>query len=200
VAWESAHVVAWGSAHVEAWGSAHVEAWDSAHVVARNHVTVQQSDYSVVELSGFSVCVARTPRYVTTQSTGALVRLFQEEPYLEREGVPADDGHVVLFKRVSSDWLTQENTENQTRWEPGTTVEHPRWDPGVDECGPGKFHGVSVPFFADEFRHEEGDRYVAIRVAIADLHEWPNPRYPHKVAFRRGVVLHECDWYGKEIT
>ena len=41
--------------------------------------------------------------------------------------------------------------------------------------------------------------YVAISVAIADLYAWPNAAYPHKIAFRRGVVLHEVNRFGKQI-
>jgi hypothetical protein len=72
----------------------------------------------------------------------------------------------------------------------------PKWDPTSQECGEGKFHACSRTFFCDEFRSERGDRYVAIEVAVADLHAWKNPTYPHKIAFRTGRVLHECDRYG----
>jgi hypothetical protein len=40
--------------------------------------------------------------------------------------------------------------------------------------------------------------YIAIRVALVDLYEWPNAEYKHKIAFREGTVLYECDRFGKE--
>jgi len=56
-----------------------------------------------------------------------------------------------------------------------------------------------LPFFADEFRDEQDDRYIAIEIAVCDLYEWKDPSYPHKIGFREGKVLYECDREGKEI-
>ena len=37
-------------------------------------------------------------------------------------------------------------------------------------------------------------------IKLEDLHEWKkNPKYPHKIAFRSGTVLYECDRLGREI-
>lgn len=44
-------------------------------------------------------------------------------------------------------------------------------------------------------RKARGSSHVAVR----DLHAWDGGDYPHKIAFRAGVVLHECDRYGKKI-
>jgi hypothetical protein len=109
-------------------------------------------------------------------------------------------GLVTLFKRVSKDFLTQEGTINQTEWKIGSTVIHDAWDPSSGECGAGKFHACSRPYFCDEFRSDDGDLYVAIRVAVADLHAWENASYPHKIAFRECVVLHQCDRFGESIN
>lgn len=81
-----------------------------------------------------------------------------------------------------------------------TAVAHTQWEPTSAECGAGKFHAVSRPYFGDQFRSNIDDRYVAIRVKTEDLYVWPNAEYPHKVAFRAGTVLFECDRYGTEIT
>lgn len=40
---------------------------------------------------------------------------------------------------------------------------------------------------------------LAISVPVKDLHAWPNPQYPHKIAFRTCKVLYECDNFGKRI-
>src|SRR3990167_2255941 len=66
------------------------------------------------------------------------------------------------------------------------------------ECGEGKFHACSRPYFCDEFRNNNGDKYIAIEIKKDDLYAWPNPVYPHKIAFREGKVLYECDKFGKE--
>jgi hypothetical protein len=107
---------------------------------------------------------------------------------------------VTLYKRVSKEFLTQEGSENETCWQPGSTVSHPRWAPDTEECGSGKFHACAAPFLADEFRTISGDRYVAISIRTADLFAWRCiPEYPHKIAFREGTVLFECDRYGEHI-
>ncbi|RJO61078.1 MAG: hypothetical protein C4542_07270 [Dehalococcoidia bacterium] len=128
-----------------------------------------------------------------------LVQRYKSLPYLEREGVPVKKDKVLLFKKVSHDCKTQERTKNETLWAIGTTVTHPAWSPEHGECGEGKYHACSRPYFCDEFRNEADDIYVAIEVAIKDLYEWPNPSYPHKIAFREGKVLYQCDKFGKRI-
>jgi len=119
--------------------------------------------------------------------------------WMMSEGVVAELGYVVLFKRVSSQYQTQENSLRETTWTPGTTLEHSSWDPHKEECGAGKYHACSLPVFCDEFRSTYGDKYVAIRVKTSDMHAWKDPAYPHKIAFRKGTVMYECDLSGKEI-
>lgn len=95
---------------------------------------------------------------------------------------------------------TQEGISNETLWGIGTTIEHPDWSPESSECGEGKFHAVSRPYFADEFRDGKGDKYIAIRIAAKDLYEWKdNPDYLHKIGFRACKVLYECDKFGRKI-
>ena len=128
------------------------------------------------------------------------VQVIKDLGWFERNAVDESDV-VVLYKRVSSDFKTQENTRNETLWIIGCTVEHPAWNPTNGECGEGKFHACSRPYFCDEFRTKQGDRYVAIGVNKTDLYEWKdNPEYPHKIGFRKGVVLHECNKFGKQLA
>ncbi len=210
-AWEQAHVVARGQAHVVAWEQAHVEAWEQAHVEARGqahveareHTTTQvQSDDAVVLLFSFAIAViAKAIKHrITKKSKTAHIQTWEPEPYLTREGIAVKAGTVILFKRVSSEFLTQEGKPWETKWTPGVTRTHPAWSPYGSECGQHKYHACSRPYFCDEFRSKTDDQYVAIQIAVKDLYEWPNPHYPHKIAFRKGKVLYRCDRYGNKIA
>jgi hypothetical protein len=205
VAWESSHVVAWESSHVEAWESSHVVAWESSHVVAWGSVSVHCLSVSVhIEMFGFAVAMlmAKAKQCLKKSKTCTVIepKLAKGvKGFCERDGVEQSRGSVILFKRVSKDFKTQEGTSNETLWTVGSTLEHPDWNPTARECGPGKFHACSRAYFCDQFRSEPGDRYVAIKIAVDDLHVWDeNPEYPHKVAFRKGKVLFECDSFGKQ--
>ncbi len=185
------------SSHVVAWGSSHVEAWESVAV----HV---QSDISSIALFGFAVAIALLKKCKIVKKSKTCTVIYFEKPegtdgWLESQGVAVKRGKTILFKRVSKDWKTQEGTRNETVWVPTIKFEHPSWSPTTQECGEGKYHACSRPYFADEFRNTTGDRYIAIEIAVKDLYAWPNPQYPHKIAFRAGIVLYECDRYGKEI-
>ena len=203
VARGQAHVVAWEQAHVEAWEQAHVEARGQAHVEAREHTTTQvQSDDAVVLLFSFAIAViAKAIKHrITKKSKTAHIQTWEPEPYLTREGIAVKAGTVILFKRVSSEFLTQEGKPWETKWTPGVTRTHPAWSPYGSECGQHKYHACSRPYFCDEFRSKTDDQYVAIQIAVKDLYEWPNPHYPHKIAFRKGKVLYRCDRYGNKIA
>jgi hypothetical protein len=205
VAWESSHVEARGSSHVVAWESSHVEAWESSHVEAWGSSAVHNhSGYTTLELFGFSAAwlIAKASKVVRTGSNTTLIEPKQEKgtiAWLDREAVGLKDGKVVLFKRVSSEFKTQENTANETHWVIGTTVEHLAWQPEKAECGSGKFHACSRTYFCDEFRTGPGDRYVAIEIAMEDLFVWEGGSYPHKVAFRKGTVLYEVSRLGMKL-
>ena len=205
VAWESSHVEARGSSHVVACGSSHVEAWESSHVEARGEVAVHvKSEYSTLDLFGFAVCILLVAKCKLSKKSKTCTVIIPEKPegnagWLESEGVETAKGNVTLFKRVSSDLKTQEGTTNETLWKIGSKLEHKNWNPGSSECGAGKFHACSRPYFCDEFRLNVGDRYVAISVSVKDLYAWPNARYPHKIAFRTCKVLHECNKYGERV-
>jgi len=206
----SPRIVAMGSSspRIEAWGSSlpRIEAWGSSspRIVAWGSAVLQlltSTSLSKFVLNGFSVLILDAKLKVQiTKSKNAIVQRVKDQGWLERNGVKKSK-EVVLFKRVSKDFKTQAGTTNETLWTPGTTVEHEAWCPDKQECGPGKFHACSRPYFCDEFRDVSGDRYVAIRIALADLYEWKdNTEYPHKIGFRKGTVLFECDRHGEVET
>ena len=125
-----------------------------------------------------------------------------KKPYIERFNmIVSNDDTITVYKKVSKDYKTQEETENETIWLPKTIVTIDKWNPTQQECGEGKFNGGAKPHWCDSFRHERGDKYIAIKVRISDLHEWTrSPSYPQKIGFREGSVLYECDRYGQKLT
>ena len=175
--------------------------------MARGSVSIHvQSDFSAVALFGFSVAILKVglKNKITRKSKTATVVKVKApttaKVWCENGGADVDGGFATLFKRVSSDFKTQEGTANETLWPIGSTVEHAAWDPAKQECGAGKFHACAAPHFCDQYRDKKGDRYVAIKVAIKDMFLWKNnPEHPNKIAFRKGVVLHECDIHGRKL-
>jgi hypothetical protein len=191
VAWENSNVVAWENSNVEARENSNVEAWE-------NSVVRLYSSTTKVELHGFCVCFQPfdlKPK-IKKKSKTAIIQKFIFQKFLEREGIETKNKKVILFKRVSEKMLTQEAQKNETEWSIGKTIIHPAWNPSVSECGKGKFHACSRPYFADEFRSEKSDKYIAIEIDVKDLYEWKNPQFTHKIAFRAGKVLYECDKFG----
>jgi hypothetical protein len=208
-AWENSSVVARGNSSVEAWGNSSVVAWENSSVVAwenssvvaRGNVCVRIfSGIKTLSLFGFSVLFQPFDlKFKFKKEKTCLVQKFIPQKYLDREGIKQEKGFVVLFKKTSKYFYTQENTVNQTLWAIGGTVTHPDWRPTLKECGEGKFHACSRPYFCDEFRSQQGDRYIAVKIKVTDLYEWEKPDYPHKIAFREGNVLYEVNKYGKKI-
>ena len=119
----------------------------------------------------------------------------------EGEVVKKSNKKIVVFKRVSKDFQTQEETNNETTWKPGNVLTHTDWQPEVSECGENKYHACSRPYFCDEFRHDKNDdRYIAVECLISDVFVWKDhPEYPHKISFRRCTVLYECDRFGEKV-
>ena len=177
-------------------GSSHVEAWGSVAVHAH-------SDDVIVNLFMFAVCFLLSKAKVSKKSeTATIIRPTTPkgtDGWLTSQAIKPG-ASVILFKRVSKDYKTQEGTANETAWLAGSTLEHAAWNPTQAECSGGKYHACSRPYFCDEFRSVDGDKYIAIRISKKDLYSWPtNPQYPHKCAFRKGTVLYECDRYGKKL-
>ena len=189
---------------VEARENSKVVAYGNSTVVARGNVCVwNQSDESIVTLFAFAVAfLFRKAKAAKKSKTSTIIRPVNktgEKGWLEDHAVKTYKSHVVLFKRVSKDFLSQEGTKNETNWKIGETLTHPEWHPKDRECGTGKYHACPRPYFCDEFMDNTGDRYVAIEIDKKDLYAWPDPTFPHKIAFRKGTVLHEVDRFGEKL-
>ena len=203
VARENSSVEARENSSVEARENSSVEARENSSVEARDRASTQVfSDSSIILLFSFAVAIVakNLKAKITKKSKTAYIHEVEfVNDFFEREGIDIKKGKVILFKKVSNDFKTQENSKNETLWEVGSTVTHKDWKPESGECGEGKFHACSRPYFCDEFRSNKGDKYIAIEVTVKDTHQWKNPDYPHKIAFRECKVLHECDRMGKEM-
>jgi hypothetical protein len=211
VARENSSVVARENSSVVAWGNSSVVARENSSVVARENSSVEAWENSSVKLLyaikkvilyGFSVCWKPFDLdfKVEKKSKYAYIQEYKDLGWLERNGIEKKL-EVILYKKVSKDFKTQENTPNETLWKIGSIVECKNWQPQKSECGDGKFHAVSRPYFADGFRNVQGDKYIAVEIALKDLYEWKDePDYPHKIGFRKGKVLYECDRFGKQLT
>jgi hypothetical protein len=210
-AWDNSTVRALGNSTVEAWDNSTVEAWDNSTVRAWGNSTVEafatacvhlMSPQAQVILFGFAVAFNMVKAVIKLKSKTATIITPKYkkgvEGWFEKNAIESKT-KVILFKRVSKDFKTQENTSNETKWEIGSNVTCPNWKPEESECGEGKFHACSTPYFCDEFRSVPEDKYIAIEIAKKDLFAWEDPEYPHKIAFREGRVLMEVDNFGKPI-
>ena len=200
-AWENPQVTARENSQVTAWENSQVTAWENSQVTAWGSVSIHcLSPDSTVLLFSFAVAIVSKllKHKIVKKSKTAYIQKVEDLGWFENNGIKKSK-NVILYKKVSVDFKTQENTQNETVWKIGSTLEHPEWNPTIKECGPGKYHACSKPYFCDEFRNKKGDRYIAIQVELKDTHEWNNPEYTHKISFRKGTVLYECDKFGKRI-
>ena len=164
-------------------------------------VRIFSSSLKKVILYGFAVAFVSSTITIKIEKKSKFchIQVVKDLGWFERNAVKKTPT-VTLYKKVSKDFKTQEGTINETLWSVGSTLKHPAWNPISQECGGGKFHACSRPYFCDEFRSNPGDRYIAVSIKLKDMHEWKdNPDYPHKIAFRMGTVLYECDRFGKAI-
>ena len=185
-------------------GNSTAELWENSTATAYNNAGIHlQSDFSTITLFAYAVCWAlaqgkiikksKTCKVIIPKIIKGLTGWFNREAVKEAK-------EIILYKRVSKDYKTQEGYSWETTWTIGTTLTHPNWKPNQNECGEGKYHACSRPYFCDEFRDKQEDKYIAILIKKADLFIWEdNPRYPHKIAFRSGKVLYEVNKFGKEI-
>ena len=196
---ENSNVEAWGNSHVEAFENSNVEAWGNSNVEAWGNSNVRIfSSGSKIELNSFSVLQKLVENKNITNNSKFKIGVVPKIKsgiigWLENNGIKNTES-IILYKRISKGYKTQENTKKI-----GKIIEHPSWNPKNQECGEGKFHACSRPYFCDEFRDVKDDIYIAIKVNKKDLFAWENPNYPHKIAFRKGKVLFQCDKIGKEI-
>ena len=209
---DNCSIVGWGNCSIEGWGNCSIVGSDNCSIVGRGNCSIVGRDNCSIRvfseylrnivLHGFSVVFV--PSSITLniekKSIYCHIQITHDLGWFERNGIEKTET-ILLYKKVSKDWKTQEGTPNETLWTLGSHGVHPAWNPKNKECGEGKFHACSRPYFCDEFRNEVGDRYIALSIKLEDLHEWKdNPAYPHKIGFRAGTVLYECDKFGKEIT
>ena len=228
-AWENSSVVAWENSRVVAWENSRVEARENSSVVARENSSVVARENSRVEawgnsrveawacvviylfsqfaqvtLNGQSVCWKHIDGGKIEKHSEDSVIFERKEvtttnAWVEKNGIKILNDKVILYKRVSIDFKTQENTKNETCWSVGIEVVHSNWEPTSNECGEGKFHACIRPYFCDEFRSKTDDKYVAIEIAISDIYVWKEAYYTYKVAFRAGKVIYECNQFGEKI-
>ena len=187
-------------------------AWENSNVVARENSNVEAWENSMVRifykavrviLHGFSVAFLPVSIHLNVnikkESEHAVIQKIKPLDWFESNGVRKKKT-ITLYKRVSKDFKTQEGTKNETVWKIGKTLTHKNWKPEDSECGEGKFHACSKPYFCDEFRNERDDVYVAIAVKLEDTYAWKdNVSYPHKIAFRKGKVLCKVNRFGKKV-
>ena len=152
-----------------------------------------------IELACYANSLFITANNEFVPSAHVIIQPNENFNIFDRYGLEKAEEYI-LYKKVSREFKTREGTPNETSWNVGTTVRVEEWDPTLSECGDGKFHAVIRPFFADRFRWEPGDRYIAILIQADDLYEWDDPFYPYKIAFKEGKVLYECDPNGIEIV
>jgi hypothetical protein len=180
----------------------HSVSWDSSqvHIVCYNYSIIFANRLASLYIRGYSVALLPDDFVIkiNKEDTCVVQRYKVQESFFERNRVKVENGVCVLYKKVSKKYKTQEDTRNETVWTIGSIVEHKQWEPTGSECGEGKFHACSRPYFCDEFRNNVGDKYIAIEVRMENVCEWKNPEYPHKIGFRKGLVVYECDKYGNK--
>lgn len=202
--WENSHVTIKNreNSHVT------IKNWENSQVIIENWENsvlrlLYVSIFSTIKINlfGFSVCFK--PSKIKIKIKKAKTSIIQDikfQDFFKRHDINRNKKEFIFYKRVSKDFKTQENTNNETIWQVGKTLIHSAWNPSEDECGSGQFYCCPFPFFCDDFRNIKNDRYIAIKIKKEDLYEWKdNPEYPHKIGFRKGKVLYECDREGNKI-
>lgn len=216
IGYNNSKIIAKGTSNILVREACNVIAYERSIIIASGMNTkVSAYDYSLVRVLSDtvsvnlymrSICILFCSRTVIKKSakTATVIKskdiIYKDtKSWLDAHGIE-DTELVILYKRVSKDFLTQEGECNQTYWGIGHTLEIEKWNPDFKECGEGKFHACASPYFCDEFSFFDGDKYIAIEINVKDLHVWKTPLYPHKIAFRKGTVLYECDVFGNKMS
>ena len=194
-------VSASGNSTVSASGNSTVYAYGNSIVYASGNSTVYAySESCDISLSGYAIVfIIKKPKSIKKTKTNTVIvpkPILNLKDWFEYNNIKLIQ-KVVLYKKVSNDFKTQENTKNETIWTIGKVLEHLNWTPDNEECGEGKYHACSEPHFCDQFRNNANDKYIAIEIDKKDLFVWKNPNYKHKIAFKKCKVLYECDIEGK---
>lgn len=202
-AWEGVAIIG-GTAFATYLGDGDVSVYDTAMLRADHNGDIRLFDYSTLVGTATPTQVVATANIVNplkNQETIYVAPLSAKDTlnsWLSTKGIAVNDGTVTLYKRVSHDFKTQEDTENETHWEIGKTLEVPNWNIR-GECGEGKFHACLSPMMCLRYRDSPGDRWIAVQVEVNDIHIFRHPNFTDKVAFRKGKVLYEVDVAGKKI-
>ena len=191
-------VNAYDNSTVRASDNSTVRAYDNSTVRAYGNSTVSAYGNSNIKQFSKEIKLSINSKFVTINKCYNIINSLEDwESYNNVKKI--NQTNIMLYKRVSKEFKTQEGTENETDWLIGTVVEHKNWAPELNECGSGKFHACGITMMCDKFRDKKGDRYVAISVNRKDLYCWvENPNYPDKIGFRKGKVLFECDKNGEK--
>jgi hypothetical protein len=185
VARDNSSVVAWDNSSVVAWDTSSLHSYSGNGVLFGNAVGFSKGGKIEKRSESSTIVIPKEPKTL--------------DEWLIAHGIQPSES-MVLYKRVSKEFLTQEETKNETKWTIGSELMHPSWNPTHSECGEGKFHACAKPYFADQFRSGQCDRYIALEIKMCDLHAWlDSPQYPHKIGFRACKILYECDRFGKRL-
>src|SRR3990167_8502802 len=115
---ENSRVVAWGNSRVVARENSSVEAWENSSVVARENVGVHlQSDFASVILFMYSVCWVFSKKAKVEKKSDRANVIFVEsleglDGWLEENAIDQSE-KIILYKKVSKDFKTQEGTDNE---------------------------------------------------------------------------------------
>jgi len=178
----SSRVMAYDSSQVTAYDSSQVTACDSSQVMAYGSSQVMAYDSSQIRASRY-VAVTRQPRHSGLVVGGTVIVVpvpTTPAEWCDVRGIEPNDGVVILFKAVRSDYRSGHGMS----YAPGSMPEAQDWDGGEAECG-GGLHFCATPVEAAGF-DSEATRYVACPVSLADIADpKPTAGYPNKIKARR---------------
>jgi len=194
-------VVANGSSapRVEANGSSapRVVAYDSSApcVVAKAYARLEVRGHTKVEAQPTVSVVGFGKPVIAGTDRVQIVKMETPADWCAFYGVEVVDGVATLYKAVGDDW----KSPCGGNYTPGTIVEAPDWDGGVNECG-GGLHFSPRPTMALAF-HPEAKRFVACPVALADMRSpQDTDTMPQKCKARRTCgPVYEVDRDGDRI-
>ncbi|HET7386824.1 MAG TPA: hypothetical protein VFJ19_09215 [Nocardioidaceae bacterium] len=192
-AYDSATVRASDSATVHASGSATVSAYDSATVSAYDSATVSAYDSATVHASPY-VAVYRLSMRSTIHG-GVVITppdLTTVDGWLAYYGIEPEDGTVVLYKGVDDEF----RSVHGATYTPGGTTVAEDFQP-TNECGSG-LHLCPRPDLTHNYCTPE--RYVAVRVRVADIVPVGSVTESAKVKVPSCDVLYECDVDGAQLA
>jgi len=176
-----------GNSQVTAWGNSQVTAWENSQV------TLKENACGIVRSKESRVTGKQKIISYEKQIKMTLPR------WIEYNKAITTKDTITIYKRVSKDFKTQERRPNETKWEVGKIITHPKWNPTEQECGEGKFHACANTNDCNNYRDCINDKYIKLTVKKSDCFVWSFPEHPIKIAFREAKIVCECDRFGKDI-